>query len=1175
MTNFALPSGRIAILDGAMGTMVQSYALKEEDFHYEKFPRSGVELKGNNECLNLTHPEIIANIHKEYIDAFADIITTNTFSANRISQKEYGLEDFAAKMALEGARIARKAAEKCRERKILVLGSVGPTSKSLTLAPDVSDPGKREYDFDELCEVYHEQIDALIEGGVDGIILETCFDALNAKAAIYVLEKWHKGFPLIVSATCSDLSGRTLTGQTLEAFYTSVGHYPLTAFGINCSLGVKDMIPLVKDIASFSEVPLICYPNAGLPNELGRYDEKPEQMARGVCKMAEAGLLNIVGGCCGTEPSHICASATAVTSVPPRIPQPRSRHLKVSGLEAVTVDSKVNNFTNIGERTNVAGSRKFARLISEGKYDEALSIAAEQIENGANIIDINMDDALLDSEKQMRTFVRSLENDPSVSKAALMIDSSHWETILAGLKNAQGRCIVNSINLKDGPEAFLSKALEIHELGAAMVVMAFDEKGQATTYQRKIEVCKRAYDLLTSNGIPPEDIIFDVNVLSVGTGLKEHANYAVDFIEAVRWIKANLPGSYTSGGISNLSFAFRGNNPVREAMHSAFLYHAIAAGLDMGIVNPAMLQVYDQIEPSLLKCVEDVIFNRDPEATERLVAKAQEVIAAPESRQVVESVSADPKQRICDALIKGKSGSIEADTLECLQELGSAVKVIEGPLMLGMEKVGELFGEGKMFLPQVVKSAKIMKDAVSALEPYMTSNEGSGQEKPVIVMATVKGDVHDIGKNITDIVLSCNGFEVVDLGVMVAKETILKQALERKAAIIGVSGLITPSLFQMEEICKEMAARGLDIPLFVGGATTSALHTALKLSPLYEHVFYCSDASTAAVMAKKCLMDREHFENEQHLSLERIAAIHASAHNGGGAKKCTFRKNTFLKEGEYSFVDASVEDIPMREIVSSVDWNMFLLTWGVKPEQRQEAEMLKLVSEGKSLLRRLIRRGEIGVKYSLRFFQANSKDDDLLLYDPAAPKGRYVLPMLRQEKPAPNDPSHTRISLCDYAPDLSSGITAPIGIFALTVNIKHSATCDCRMCRGGEELYPSMMERCIRVCVAEAASKWLDRKIKKMLVPGRRRLTKPAIGYASCPDHSLKRELLELLPGLGIELTESCAMVPDASICGFVIAHERAGYPEILHISRNQYDSYALKRGFTEEEARKYLGHLL
>ncbi len=1182
---------KIMILDGAMGTMIQQYGLEEKDFRDPSFTGIRADLKGNNECLNFTHPEIIEEIHHEYIDAGAEIITTNSFSANRISQKEYGLENFAGEMALRAARIARKAAEQEKARSgrtVYVAGSIGPTSKSLTLASDITRPWIREYSFDDMAEAFGEQVDALVEGGADLLILETNFDVLNTKAALYAIEKRHRGFPVIVSATASDQSGRTLTGQTMEAFYTSVRHYPISAFGINCSLGAQEMMPIIREISHFCEVPVICYPNAGLPNELGQYDEKPEQMAHQVLKMADKGYLNIVGGCCGTTPAHICACATAVADDKAREIIEKDRHLAVSGLEAYHIDTKESNFTNIGERTNVAGSRKFARLISEGNYDAALQIAADQIENGANIIDINMDDAMLDSPKEMETFVRCIENDPAVSKAALMIDSSHWESILAGLKNAQGKCIVNSISLKEGEEKFLEKALEIHDLGAAMVIMAFDESGQATTYQRKIEICERAYKLLTSNGIPPEDIIFDVNVLSIGTGIEEHANYAVDFIEAVRWIKQNLPGAYTSGGISNLSFSFRGNNTVREAMHSAFLFHAIKAGLDMGIVNPGMLQVYDDIEPELLKCVEDVIFNRDPGATERLIAKAHEIMenatASKEGKKPADSTAEkelSPDERLAEALVKGKTNNLEQEVLDCLKVHGTAIKVIEGPLMAGMEKVGELFGAGKMFLPQVVKSAKIMKDAVDVLEPYMKESEDKTVQKPVIINATVKGDVHDIGKNITGIVLSCNGFEVVDLGVMVDKETILDEAVKRNAAIIGVSGLITPSLFQMEEICREMTARGMDTPLFIGGATTSALHTALKLMPLYKHVFYCQDASTSAVMAKKCMMDREQFEKEQHLALEKIAAIHSSTHPANGEqKKCAFSKKTFLKSEDHELRDAAAETIEVKELVGAIDWNMFLAVWGIKPtkENKADPEVVKLKESGKKLLRKLVKNNEIYVKYSMKFFESCSKDNKLIMFDSEAPDGRYILPMLRQEKPGPNNHGQKGcMALSDYAPDISFGITAPIGLFALSVHLRHDhgKDCSCEQCNQG---YDSMLERSVRVCVAEAASAWIDKKVKKMILRGNKTMTKPAIGYASCPDHSLKKELFEMLPGseeLGITLTDSFAMIPDASICGFIIIHPAAGYPEIHHISRKQYDEYAKARGFSEEQARKFIGHLL
>lgn len=816
-------SKRILILDGAMGTMLQ---------------RKG--LQGNSESFNLTNPETIGEIHNEYIEAGADIITANSFSANSISQSEYNLSEKAGQMAEAAARIARKAADEA-PRKIWVAGSVGPTSKSLSLAQNINDPIFRPYSFDGMAEAFERQIRGLINGGVDLLLFETCFDALNTKAALYALGHIPeaKDIPVMISASMSDKSGRTLTGQTMEAFYRSIQHCNPLSFGLNCSLGAEEMIPLIAEVASFAACAVSCYPNAGLPNEMGEYDETPSQMAESVRKMALAGSVNIVGGCCGTTPEHIKAVAEAVKGISPRaIPEPDDV-LYVSGLESVAVDRK-NNFTNVGERTNVAGSRKFAKLIAAGDYETGLQIAAGQIENGASIIDINMDDAMLDSRLEMEKFLRYVSNDPAVAKAAIMIDSSHWETLVTGLKNAQGKCIVNSISLKEGEEIFIEKAREIKALGAAIIVIAFDEEGQATTYDRKVEICRRAYSLLTSKvGVRPCDIIFDVNVLPVGTGIPEHSRYGIDFIEAVRWIKRNLPGCRTSGGISNLSFSFRGNNTVREAMHSVFLYHAISAGLDMGIVNPGMLRVYDEIEPGLLKCVEDVILDSDAEATDRLIEKASRILdeknsvgvsARPEGPEatcaarpvrengrlaasggaltgaessnissVAEPAEATVEERLVRALVKGDSSGLESDINECLTLYDKPVEIIDGPLMSGMARVGELFGAGKMFLPQVVKSAKTMKNAVALLQPYIEERGGESEvKKPRIVFATVKGDVHDIGKNITEIVLSCNGFEIVDLGVMVPKETILEKAAECSADLIGVSGLITPSLYQME-----------------------------------------------------------------------------------------------------------------------------------------------------------------------------------------------------------------------------------------------------------------------------------------------------------------------------------------------------------------------------------------
>ncbi len=1243
---------RILILDGAMGTMIQRYGLTEADYRGEVFGSISKELRGNNECLNLTRPEIIREIHREYIKAGADIIESNTFSANRISQAEYGCGDYAAQMAYEGARIARSAADEAASegRKVWVAGSMGPTSKSLSLSPDVSDPAFRAYSFDQMCQAYREQAEAMIRGGADLILIETCFDALNVKAALYAIStiqtdrlmvpqapsqlgltptRGRESVPVIVSVSVGDRSGRTLTGQTLEAFYTSVKHYPLLAFGLNCSLGAAEMAPLLEDVGGWCECQVSCYPNAGLPNEMGGYDQTPAQMAEAVVGLAQKGLVDIVGGCCGTTPEHIAAIAKAVSGLPPHhlsgngclftddgskkdVPSGNmgrftdesqktgvlsgnmgcftDRSLMVSGLEAVRVDLRKNNFTNVGERTNVAGSRKFARLIAAGEYDQALQIAAKQIEDGATIIDINMDDAMLDSTREMERFVRCISNDPAVAKAALMIDSSHWETILAGLKNAQGKCIVNSISLKEGPEAFVAKAREIRKLGAAMVVMAFDEQGQATTYDRKIEICERAYRLLTQEaGVPPEDIIFDVNILSIGTGIEEHARYAVDFIEAVRWIKANLPGALTSGGVSNLSFAFRGNNAVREAMHSAFLYHAIKAGLDMAIVNPSMLQVYDEIEPQLLQCVEDVIFDRDPQATERLIDKASEMLARKEagagSTSEVRAEAVRPVgERLRDAVLKGRSETLTEDIPEAMKIYGEAVSVIEGPLMEGMESVGRMFGEGKMFLPQVVKAAKVMRDAVDLLQPFMqveaTESVMTGKND-VVVIATVKGDVHDIGKNILGIVLTCNGFEVHDLGVMVDKETILSEAERLGADIIGVSGLITPSLYQMEEICREMASRGMTTPLFIGGATTSALHTAVKLAPLYDHVFYGPDASASAVLAKRCMMDREAFEKEEHLKQEKIREMYMKNEKAVEQNICatgdthaeTATNSLSVEKGSNearfgyeTYLTCCPEDIPAQEIPAEdvlpyFDWKMFYAIWGVKYGSAvpEAAELMQLRRDAEEELRF----GDYRIMLAARFMEGCS-DGEVIMSDDAK------LPMLRQE-------SFKELSLSDFVIPEESGRKSPFGVFAISVNKRskaHVEGCSCPACNSR---YEDMIGRTVRQTIAEAASKWLSDRITKELNAEGIKIVKPAAGYSSCPDHTLKIDILKLLgeTELGIRLTESCAMTPEASICGMIFMHPEACYPEIRYISQEQYEKYRNRRRMDAETARRFLGHLL
>lgn len=1195
-------SKRILILDGAMGTMLQ---------------RKG--LQGNSESFNLTNPETIGEIHNDYIEAGADIITTNSFSANSISQSEYNLSEKAGQMAEAAARIARKAADEA-PRKIWVAGSVGPTSKSLSLAQNINDPILRPYSFDEMADAFEVQIKGLINGGVDLLLFETCFDALNTKAALYALGHIPeaKDIPVMISASMSDKSGRTLTGQTMEAFYRSIQHCNPLSFGLNCSLGAEEMIPLIAEVASFAACAVSCYPNAGLPNEMGEYDETPSQMAESVRKMALAGSVNIVGGCCGTTPEHIKAVAEAVKGISPRaIPEPDDV-LYVSGLESVAVDRK-NNFTNVGERTNVAGSRKFAKLIAAGDYETGLQIAAGQIENGASIIDINMDDAMLDSRLEMEKFLRYVSNDPAVAKAAIMIDSSHWEALVTGLKNAQGKCIVNSISLKEGEEIFIEKAREIKALGAAIIVIAFDEEGQATTYDRKVEICRRAYSLLTSKvGVRPCDIIFDVNVLPVGTGIPEHSRYGIDFIEAVRWIKGNLPGCRTSGGVSNLSFSFRGNNEVREAMHSVFLYHAISAGLDMGIVNPGMLRVYDEIEPGLLKCVEDVILDSDAEATDRLIEKASRImvekdavgvgsgseraeatyasrpirvkgrltLSDPEptgadsgnissangnsavgdsssASMVAEPAEATVEERLVRALVKGDSSGLERDINECLSKYERPVEIIDGPLMSGMARVGELFGAGKMFLPQVVKSAKTMKNAVALLQPYIEERGGESEvKKPRIVFATVKGDVHDIGKNITEIVLSCNGFEIVDLGVMVPKETILEKAAECSADLIGVSGLITPSLYQMEEICKEMTARGLDTPLLVGGAAASALHTAVKLAPLYGHVFYAQDASASAVLANQLITDREGTEAAEHQKQEHLRELYAQSSRqkkAGQPAVEPFPASSFIK-GE-PFLNIAGRRLDIEEVKPFFDWNMFAAIWGIKSGTGHE-ELRKLRADALKEIDRLKSENACRITISARFDGCHSEGDDIVSKD-------FRLPMLRQEGER---------SLADFVPPKEYGFESPMGMFAISVRTEsHPSGCDCPAC--GTE-YGTMLTRAVRLTLAEAASEWLSGHIHKELPDGFKeaKVIKPAAGYSSCPDHTLKRDILRLLPEserLGITLLESCAMIPDASICGLIFIHPEATYPEIRRVSQKAIDEYARRRGMSDSEKARFLGHLL
>ncbi len=1233
---------RILIMDGAMGTRIQAFGLSAESFHRGRFASWPVSLVGNNDILSLTAPEVITDIHRLYIEAGADIIATNTFSSNRISQKEYGCSGIAAEMAREGARLARLAANEktaqtprpplggetvngqwsmVNDRRIYVAGSMGPTAKSLTLPSDMGDASRRAVSFDEMADSYREQALAILEGGADFLLLETCYDALNTKAALSAISdinaRFHREIPVMVSVTINDHSGRTLTGQTLWAFYTSVSHYPyLLSFGLNCSFGVTDLRPFVEQLAANCPLPISLYPNAGLPNQMGEYEELPDFTASHLRKMAEDGLINIAGGCCGTDEHHIKAIADALRGIKPRIAPKSDRKLRVSGLEPLLIDRETQNFTNIGERTNVAGSRKFARLIAEKQYGEALSVARNQIEGGATVIDINMDDAMLDSRQEMQTFCRHISGEPAVAKAVLMIDSSDWPTVLAGLKNAQGKCIVNSISLKAGEQDFLAKALELRRLGAAVVVMAFDEEGQATTYERKISIAQRAYNLLTSIGFPPEDIIFDVNILSVGTGIKEHQAYAVDFIRAVRWIKENLPYAKTSGGVSNLSFAFRGNNRVREAMHSVFLYHAIRAGLDMAIVNPSMLQIYDEIDQNLRRAVEDVVLNTDDEATERLLALSEELRVKSEelnspatsngnsdSSLFTLHSSLPVEERLLSALTKGDSSHLAEDIPEALAKYGLPINVIEGPLMQAMEHIGTLFGEGKMFLPQVVRSAQVMKDAVAILQPYIDAQDEAqgGKEKPCIVLATANGDVHDIGKNIVGIVLACNGFEVIDLGVMVPCETILEATLKHKPVLVGISGLITPSLKEMEKLCETFQREHLDVPILVGGATTSAVHTAVKLAPLYDGlVLYGGDASRTSVLAKRLITKKAHFIEEFKAEQTEIRDAYNEHHAPLTPYEEANKINEELRMKNEEFATAPMASpTPHSSLLTPnphskaaansslftlhssllkdlIDWRMFLLFWGFKGETLQQLlvnpEAEKTLRKGKQFLEKCIENKSLEVEALYKVEPAIRRGNDIVLCEDG-----QTLPMLRSQSAA----YHYRC-LADFFDEKQP---SPIGLFVVTARplqepkdeeerLMMHALC-ARLAEAGAERLTDPPQPSLKGRELTSSSRCFSPF--KGELEGVRPL-RVAFGYATCPDHSLKRivfDRLEAEQKLNVKLTDHYSIQPSTSVCGLIIWNPEAKYFPVGRIDRDQLRDYCQRRGITEEEGEQLLSKFI
>ena len=1197
-TFIQLLKDKIVILDGAMGTCIQQYKLNEEDYRGERFKDSQYEQKGNNDLLSLTKPEVIKEIHREYYKAGSDIVETNSFNANRISQVDYGMEDVVYEINKTSAEIAREVAKEFMledpTRKRFVAGSVGPTNKTLSLSPDVENPGFRSITFDQLKDAYKEQVEGLIDGGVDVILIETIFDTLNARAAICAVNEVcrNKGIsiPIMISVTINDKSGRTLSGQTLKAVVESLKDPLVISIGLNCSFGAKDLIPIIKELGKMTELNISIYPNAGLPNAFGEYDETPEVTSSLLKVLIDDGDVNIVGGCCGTTPKHIEAIAKVAEGKKPRVARKMDIISKFAGLEVVDI-TKESNFINIGERTNVAGSRKFLRLISEKKYEEALSIAREQVENGAQIIDVNFDDGLLDSAKEMETFLKLIASEPEISKVPIMIDSSKWEVVRAGLKSIQGKCIVNSISLKNGEEEFINHAKEVMSFGAGAVVMAFDENGQADVYERKIEVCKRAYDILVNKvGFPPENIIFDPNILAIATGIDEHDNYAVDFIKATKWIKENLPYAKVSGGVSNLSFSFRGNNKIREAMHSVFLYHAINNGMDMGIVNPGMIQIYDEIEPELVKVVEDVVLNKYHGAAEKLieVAEAYKGTAVTSNEHKMAWRELSVKERLIHSLIKGISDYVEEDIKEIRPQYKKALDIIEEPLMDGMGKVGELFGEGKMFLPQVVKSARVMKKAVSVLLPYIEEekSENDSTSAGKILLATVKGDVHDIGKNIVSVVLACNNFEVIDLGIMVPCEDIVAKAKEEDVDIIGLSGLITPSLDEMCKVAKALEEEGLRIPLTLGGATTSKTHTAVKIDPIYSGpVIHCFDASKSVEVCKKLMNEktRDSFIKEikdQYKNIRDtynskkspLLSLSEARENKANVKWNISKPN---KLGVYKVDDISIEIL--REYI---DWNLFFYGWGMKgkypaifEDSKYGSEAKKIFEDGNKMLDLLVEKG-VTPKGVYGIFPANSIGEDIEIYkDEERIEKLTTFNTLRQQR---INKDGVCLSLGDFIAPKESGIKDYIGGFIVTSGKEIDDMYNEFKIEGDE--YSSIMVKLIGDRLAEAFAEYLHYKVRTefwgyskdevldftSLFDVNYKGIRPAIGYPSLPDHSEKRKLFDILRGeenTGVELTESYLMTPVCSACGLYFASEDSKYFSVDKISEEQMKDYCNRKG--------------
>ena len=1191
---------RILLLDGGLGTMVQGYGLTEEDFRGERFAAWECNLRGCNDALVLTRPDIIAEIHEKYLSAGADIISTDSFNANSISLADYALSSYAREIAQRSAEIAREVADRFTARNPhkprFVAGSVGPTSKTSAIAIDVEHPELREVTFEQLAEAYREQIEGLVEGGVDVILIETIFDTLNAKAAIYALQEVShtrgREIPVMLSGTLADTSGRMLSGQTIEAFYASVAHAEPLTIGFNCAYGARQLLPFLERLATESGYPISAHPNAGLPNIEGGYDQTPEQFADEVEEYMRHGLVNIVGGCCGTTPEHILHLSQRIGKYSPR-PLPDKRHTtRLSGLEALTVTPD-RNFVNIGERTNVAGSAKFARLIREGNYEEALKIARAQVEAGAQVVDVCMDDGLIDGVEAMGRFLRLAGAEPEISRVPMMIDSSSWEILEAGMRLSQGKCIVNSLSLKEGEELFIERARKVRQYGAAMVVMLFDEQGQADTFERKIEVAERAYRLLTDDGFPAEDIIFDPNILSVATGIEEHNSYGKAFIDATRHIKEHCPHAKISGGVSNLSFAFRGNNRVREAMHSAFLYHAIAAGMDMGIVNAQMLQVYSDIEPELLERVEDLILCRREDAAERLTEYAQQIAGTTTTDTTTESESwrnGTLSERIAHAMQRGITDHIEEDTLEGLSTLNSPLAVIENLLMPAMEQVGVLFGEGKMFLPQVVKSARVMKRAVTVLEPHLNSDVSySGAGK--VVIATVKGDVHDIGKNIVSLVLSCNGFNVTDLGVMVEAKTIIDTAAEIGADAICLSGLITPSLEEMRRVVAMAEERGLRVPIIIGGATTSDMHTAVKIAPLYSGIVINSHNAGHNAKLLTQLTAADHFaakleiRNRQQSLREEFER---SSKRLIPIVEC--RKARTPKRVEDIVIPNHTgrlvfPEIDIEQVEPLIDWNFFFTSWGLKgryPEifdcPKYGAEARAIFDDAQKLLARIRNDKSLTLQGVVGIFPAVSHKEEIIVTDK---KGRrHSLPMLRNQTEG-----EANLSLADYVVDERSGQSDYIGCFAVTggVGRKELTT---KIREEEQDEYNAIMAKLLADRLTEAFAEAMHSFVRRQMwgyeqgeqlspeqiIRGEYRGKRMAFGYPASPDHSLKREVFDLLAvemTTSIKLTENFMIDPEESLCGLIFSD--AEYFSVGRIDTKQMLDYARHRGLTVEQVRELL----